>query len=233
MDYKNFLDRIFWNSYATAYDDIAKYYNPYKALMAEIIGFIKKKLHSGKIFDAGCGTGELSARLSEERYKIDALDVSEVMLEKFSEKIRNRKLKNIKIFKGDLNKKLPFKNGRFNLVINVHSLFMLDNKWFTLDELTRVLKKGGYLIIAHHKPIKISVIFAAVLREEGPVKLVITAIRLMKVAFFNLIAGQIHRKVYGHIQADKIICYMKDKGTKLLIDKKMYNGFDDFLVFKK
>jgi ubiquinone/menaquinone biosynthesis C-methylase UbiE len=230
---KKIIDSIFWNSYATAYDDIARYYRPYKTLMEFIIAFIEKKLKKGRILDAGCGTGELSAQLSLKGYKIDALDISKVMLEVFKKKILNRKLTDISIKHGDLNKKLPHRSASFNSVINVHSLFMLDNINSALNEFARVLKIGGYLIIAHHKPIKLSKVIDAVLKEEGFIRGFATLLRLLRVGFFNVFLGQIHRKIYGDMSVKNIVKYMKGKKIKLIYRNMLYNGFDELLIFKK
>lgn len=230
---KKFIDRIFWNSYATAYDDIAKYYKPYKVLMNFIISFILKKSKNGRILDAGCGTGELSAKLAENGFELDSLDISKVMLDMFKRKIIKRNLKNIRIKQGDLNKKLLYVSNRFDFVINVHSLFMLDDKRAVLTELGRVLKKNGFLIIAHHKPIKLQNVIAAVLREEGLIGGLGVLAKLFKVGFYNIFLGQLHRKVYGDISVKSLVDYMKEKKFKYIISKILYNGFDELVILQK
>ncbi|MCX8094506.1 MAG: class I SAM-dependent methyltransferase, partial [Candidatus Goldbacteria bacterium] len=115
-----FIDKIFWNSYAYVYDDIAKYYNPYKQLNDFIFNFITSKLKKGIVFDAGCGTGELAIMLAR-KYRVIAGDFSPVMINKLNNKILKNKIKNISTKIIDLNKKLPFKDKTFDVVVNVHS----------------------------------------------------------------------------------------------------------------
>jgi ubiquinone/menaquinone biosynthesis C-methylase UbiE len=229
----NVFETKVWNSYASAYDDIALYYRPYKEIMDKIITFIKAKMIKGRILDAGCGTGELSARLSGMGYKVEAFDISGVMLKTLEKKIKKRGLKNIKIKQGDLNKKLAYINAGFNVVINVHSLFMLNDKWFSLSEFLRVLKKSGYFVLAHHKPVNVWEGMKKVIKTEGVINGMGTLLRLVRVGFYNLFLQQRHKNIYGHTSAKKIIDFMKKRKVRLLSREKLYNGFDDFLVFRK
>jgi ubiquinone/menaquinone biosynthesis C-methylase UbiE len=229
---KNFINKIFWNSYAYVYDDITKYYAPYKQLNSFIIDFITKKTKKGIIFDAGCGTGELSILLSK-KYKIIAGDVSPVMINIFNEKIKKNKIKNIVTKIVDLNKKLNFKDKKFDIVINVHSLFMLEDKYRTILEFCRVLKKGGFLIIVHHKPLNLLKGMIITIKKEGFIIGLKTLLRLIRIGFFNIFLGQIHKRIYGDFNSNKIIKFLRKKGFYHVFRKVLYNGFDEFLVFRK
>ncbi len=134
-NFKKKTEKIFWDSYASAYDDMAKYYEPYKQLVNEITGFLATNAgKDSRVLDAGCGTGALSIKLAEKKYAVYSMDMSNAMLSVFRGKIKKMNLDNLYISNGDLNKKLVYKSKYFNIVINVHSLFMLDNIFFTLDE---------------------------------------------------------------------------------------------------
>jgi ubiquinone/menaquinone biosynthesis C-methylase UbiE len=230
---ENTFETKVWNSYAAAYDDLALYYKPYKQIISTIVDFIKVSVKNGTMLDAGCGTGELTAQLSAMGFCIDAVDISETMLNTLRKKIKTRDLKSVNIKLGDLNKKLDYKNNSFNVVINVHSLFMLKDKWFTLNEFNRVLKKSGYLILAHHKPMKVWKGMKKVAASEGLINGIITFFRLFRVVLFNLFMEKRHHEVYGHVSAGKIERFLGHKGIKLIFKKKLYNGFDDFMIFRK
>lgn len=231
---KIYFDKIFWNLYATAYDDISKYYNAYKLLMREIIGFIAKNIKTGsKILDAGCGTGALSIGLAAIRYKIFAVDISNSMLDIFRHKIRKLNYKNFNISNADLNRKLKFGKNIFDCVINVHSLFMMNDIFFTLRQFDNILKPGGLIIIAHPKPIKFISSANAIIKDEGLFKGMISIFRLLRVAFFNMFLRQIHKRVYGVIPADKIIKFYKNKKYRLIFKKDAYYGTDTLIAMKK
>jgi len=57
------------------------------------------------------------------------------------------KTKKIKIIKSDLNKKLPFKDESFDIVISHYSLEHLYNTGVFISETYRVLKEGGYTVV--------------------------------------------------------------------------------------
>ncbi len=54
----------------------------------------------------------------------------------------------ITFVRSDINHKLPFKNGQFDVVISHFSLEHLYNTGLFLQESRRILKKGGYMLIA-------------------------------------------------------------------------------------
>ncbi|HPD18032.1 MAG: class I SAM-dependent methyltransferase [Candidatus Goldbacteria bacterium] len=229
---KRTVNKLFWDSYAIVYDDITKYYDAHKQLNCFVMNFMSKKIKNGVVFDAGCGTGELSILLSS-KYKVLAGDFSEPMLKRLKTKIKKNKIKNITPKMVDLNEKLVFRDRKFDAVINVHSLFMLEDIFFTLEEFCRVVKKNGYLIIAHHKPIKIGVIIKKIIEENGIIKGFFDLLHLFFAGMFNVILGFLHRKMYGEMQADKIIKFVKIKKCNIICSKSLYNDFDDVLIFKK
>lgn len=233
-NFKKKIDNIFWDFYASAYDDIAKYYEPYKQLMKEIIGFIQTDVKKASvILDAGCGTGEISINLAKKGFKMHSIDISNAMLKVFEGKIKKMKLNNLSINKGDLNKKLAYKNSFFNAVINVHSLFMMDNIYFTLNEFNRVLKTKGYLIIAHPRPIKLFKVAKMLLKDEGFFNGISAILRLLRVAFFNIFLSRLHKKVYGEIPAQNIIDFFKVRKFKLILQKQAYYNIDTLIILKK
>ena len=232
----SFTEKILWDFYASAYDDLARYYAPYREVMDEA----EKALTSGKkkystILDAGCGTGELAIRLLNHGKKLTCMDVSDSMLALFRKKLERMPEKKINcvVYKGDLNDKLGHKDKSFDAVSSIHALFMLDDKFKALNELGRVLKTGGRMVIAHVKPVSIPRLLKLEYAENGFFAAVLVFFRLFKVGFINIIVSGRHKKVYGITPADDIINHMKRKGYSLFDRKVLYRGFDDFMVFDK
>ena len=57
----------------------------------------------GEVLELGCGTGRVALKLAEDGFKITGLDLSENMLEIFSEKLKNNMYKdNITLVKGNM-----------------------------------------------------------------------------------------------------------------------------------
>jgi ubiquinone/menaquinone biosynthesis C-methylase UbiE len=229
------LEETLWAFYAGAYDDLARYYRPYRDVLDESAKQILAGRPGKRVLDAGCGTGELSMRLLEKGNELRCLDISGAMLELFRAKLAAKPdlSKRAEVVRGDLNLKLPYTSRSFDAVASVHALFMLDDKKKAVLEFDRVLKPGGLMVISHNRPVLVGSLFAVELRENGFLGLAINFIRLFRVGMINLLLSRIHRKLYGITPVSDIIDLLKKKGYRLLEKKIMYRGFDDFIVLRK
>lgn len=94
-----------------------------------------------KVLDLACGEGVVSEYIQNLGAEVIGLDISKEALKKAQER-------GIKVVLGDAEEKLPFKHGFFDVVFwgdNAEHLFLPGK---TLEEVNRVLKKGGRLIIS-------------------------------------------------------------------------------------
>lgn len=108
-----------------------------KALLKEFTGLRKKSL---KILDVGCGTGMMMKELSENS-EIWGLDNDPLAL-KFCQKRGFTNFKN-----GDLEKKLPFKDKSFEIVLCLDVLEHLRDEKLPVKEFFRILKPKGFLVV--------------------------------------------------------------------------------------
>ena len=96
------------------------------------------------ILDAGCGTGQTSAYISEKyNCKISALDCNKVMIEKAKNRIKKLELP-ITIVHGTV-ENLPFPTSTFDVVLS-ESVLAFTNIPKSLSEFVRVIKTNGSLI---------------------------------------------------------------------------------------
>ena len=93
------------------------------------------------ILDLGCGTGEMSARLSQGHHQIIGLDISPVAMQKFAQ----RRFPGIV---ATLEMGIPFQNGSFDLVWCSEVIEHLISPERLLAECFRVLKPGGRLLLS-------------------------------------------------------------------------------------
>jgi len=99
---------------------------------------------SGPILDLGCATGRLLSKLEEKGHdELYGVDISASCLKLAQEKATENK---INLAQGFL-ENLPFKDGCFSTAILSGVLHHLENPFVALNEIERVLKKQGILII--------------------------------------------------------------------------------------
>ena len=94
---------------------------------------------SGKVLDVGCGRGGLLQSIKKIFPALTSYgcDIDEKSLE----------FKDIKFKKSDINKGLDYKKDSFDLIFCIEVIEHVENPFFLIRELNRVLKKQGTLII--------------------------------------------------------------------------------------
>jgi ubiquinone/menaquinone biosynthesis C-methylase UbiE len=102
---------------------------------------------SGTLLDVPAGTGVFTAELYQKypAATIIALDYSPGMLRQAQRCYERAELKNITFVRGDVHQ-LPLKDESIDLVLSMNGFHAFLNKEKALNEITRVLKKGGRLV---------------------------------------------------------------------------------------
>jgi ubiquinone/menaquinone biosynthesis C-methylase UbiE len=101
----------------------------------------------GVALDGGCGTGVCSAALSAVAQRVVSLDISEDSLRVGEKIIQELSLDNVNFVEGSL-VAIPFFDGTFDLVFSWGAIHHTSHPVQALDELCRVLKTKGVLILA-------------------------------------------------------------------------------------
>jgi len=132
-----------WNSIAETYDEwFCKgsgvwIFEHEKALLKQTMVTCKKT----EVLEVGCGSGLFTSFLLNEGFEVFGLDFSVGMVKKAKDK-------DVEVVVGDAHH-LPFKAKTFNVVLLVTTLEFLKEEPI-LDEICRVLRVGGYLVLAVH-----------------------------------------------------------------------------------
>lgn len=113
----------------------------------KVVGIVSK-LRPRRILDVATGTGDLAIALAAvQPEKITGIDISEGMLEKGRQKIREQSLSNvIELEYGD-SENIHFENEQFDAVTVAFGVRNYQNLEKGLSEMHRVLKKGGVLVV--------------------------------------------------------------------------------------
>lgn len=100
-----------------------------------------------RILEVGCGAGLMSVELAIDGYTIDAMDSTSSMLHITEKNARVQGVKNrIRLHLADVHA-LPFEARTFDLVIAIGVIPWLHSERVGLQEMQRVLKPCGYLLI--------------------------------------------------------------------------------------
>lgn len=113
-------------------------------LMLEIIGDVNSKT----ILDLGCGTGELSKKLSKNAKDILGIDISQKMLD-----VANKNNNNINIkYKNLPMENINILNQKFDVVVSSLAFHYIENFQKLIIDISRLLKKRGSLIFSQEHP---------------------------------------------------------------------------------
>jgi SAM-dependent methyltransferase len=106
-----------------------------------------------RVLDAGCGAGTFEhfiAGKNPPQVTVDALESSMGMLDEARRKCRHVGF--VKFLAADLNGRLPFDDATFDRIVSLNVLHVLDDHDYVLEELLRVLKPDGRLVISSPLP---------------------------------------------------------------------------------
>lgn len=105
------------------------------------------------VLDAGCGAGDLTVELARRGARVVASDLSVEMTEMTDARVRIEAL-DARVVRADAHR-LPFPEGAFHLVVALGLLPWVRSPQLTLDELARVTRPGGHLIVSFDNAVRL------------------------------------------------------------------------------
>jgi ubiquinone/menaquinone biosynthesis C-methylase UbiE len=136
------------------FDFEAKHYDDwYKTKLGRFVDEIETRAvlkhleGAGKIrvLDVGCGTGNYAIKLAQMGFEVVGVDKSTEMLKIARQKVKESGL-SVELILCDA-RHLPFANEEFDAVISVATLEFISSPLEAVDEMFRVTRKGGKIII--------------------------------------------------------------------------------------
>lgn len=107
-------------------------------------------IRRGRVLDVGSGTGRLLVALGSQanvELELFGVDVSGEMVRMALESARSSCLKTIPAIQIASAARLPYADGSFDLVVSSSSLHLWSDPVSVLNEIRRVMKKGGVCLI--------------------------------------------------------------------------------------
>ena len=150
------LDRMLSVVYGVVYDYIYERFSPYQALQTEVRGLVEAAVPTSadrrevRVLDIGCGPGNFTCALAEAGFTVTGLDAYGALVEVAKEKRRAKHLANLAFRQADLARGNTFREGLFDQVVNIHSLYVHPAPDQLLREAYRVLKPGGHAVFVNH-----------------------------------------------------------------------------------
>ena len=103
----------------------------------------------GHVLDVGVGTG-LELPMFDRRTRLTGIDLSEPMLRRAQWRVRAKALGNVEGLVVMDAARLAFPDAHFDAVVAPYVLTVVPDPHASLDELARVVKSGGEIILVNH-----------------------------------------------------------------------------------
>ena len=134
---------MFWNKISPVYDLFENVYNRkvYKGTGIKVAEFIDK---NDSVLECACGTGAITEEIAEKCRQVLATDFAEGMLKRASKKCR--KYGNVSFRQEDITD-IKCEDESFDKVVAGNVIHLLPEPEKALDELLRVVRHGGKVII--------------------------------------------------------------------------------------
>lgn len=149
---------LFYESIATNFDNIMNRYEVSKRLDIIYNKLLPKSLKEKTLLDAGCGTGLFSKEAVRRGAKVTSFDVGPKLLNEVAKKCKTKTVEGSVL-------DMPFKDNCFDIVISTEVIEHVEDPKKAVEELCRVTKPGGILIITTPNYVwKFSLLIANLLR---------------------------------------------------------------------
>ena len=156
------IERVY-SSYAGVYDRV--FGRVFQASREAVVQNLKVE-PGERVLEVGVGTG-LCLPLYPEGCEITAIDVSQAMLDRASDRVREIGLTNVKLFRMDAGA-MEFPDNSFDTVIAAYVVTAVPDYRRLMSEMVRVSRPGGRLILLNHFT-QTSPIIAAVEKAISPI----------------------------------------------------------------
>jgi 2-polyprenyl-3-methyl-5-hydroxy-6-metoxy-1,4-benzoquinol methylase len=131
----------FYEDFAENFDSVVNMYDTNKRIAVIFGELLPESLNEAELLDAGCGTGWLSVEAFHRGARVTSMDLGPKLLAEVEKKVTSRRVVGSVL-------DIPFPANYFDFVVCSEVIEHLPLKQIALDELYRVLKPGGTIVIS-------------------------------------------------------------------------------------
>ena len=137
------MRKTYWDNIAFVYDLFEDIYNHkcFDSTGARVAEYIDE---GSRVLELACGTGSISKKLAPKASRLVAADLSEGMLRQAAKNLRH--FDNVHLCKANI-MELRCRDEHFDAVVAGNVIHLLDEPYKAIDEMLRVCRKGGKVII--------------------------------------------------------------------------------------
>ena len=158
---RDHLERVY-SSYAGVYDRIFRVFNESREAVVSNLNIRP----GDRVLEVGVGTG-LCLPMYPSHCTVTAIDLSEAMLEKAAQRVKEEDLKNVRLERMDAGE-MTFPDDSFDIVIAAYVVTAVPDYRKLMSEMIRVSRPGGRLVLLNHFT-QDSPIIAAVEKAISPI----------------------------------------------------------------
>jgi ubiquinone/menaquinone biosynthesis C-methylase UbiE len=130
----------FYESFAETFDSKMNMYDVNKRLDVVFNELLIEDIRDKKLLDAGCGTGWFSKFSAERGANVTSMDLGENLLAKVALKCKSERIVGSIL-------EIPFQDNVFDYVISSEVIEHVPDPFKAMQELFRVLKPGGSMVL--------------------------------------------------------------------------------------
>ena len=140
---RDHLERVY-SSYAGVYDRVFRVFNESREHVVRNLSIAPGE----RVLEVGVGTG-LCLPMYPRTCEVTAIDLSQAMLDKASERVKDEGLTHVKLLKMDAGE-MTFPDDSFDIVIAAYVVTAVPDYRKLMSEMIRVSRPGGRLVLLNH-----------------------------------------------------------------------------------
>jgi SAM-dependent methyltransferase len=166
------VERLIAVGYGLTYDAIVRGFQPYEALVDEIVALVGSGAAPGppaatRILDVSCGTGTVAERLARRGWSVLGLDPIAHLVQVARRHHRDSGL-SLSFHHADLARDPAPAGGPFDVLVSMHTLYWHPDPAALLAACRGVLKPGGHAVfLTYSRPARVLRLFGELRRRRG------------------------------------------------------------------